>query len=308
MQKILVVGSSNIDLVIHTKKLPKPGETVIGNKFLKNPGGKGANQAVAAARLGGQVAFITKVGNDDFGKELTALYQKEGIDCQGVLMNNSSSTGVALINVDKQGENSITVASGANKHLSVEDIMNLSSLIDESDIILMQLEVPIETVEYIIDYAGNSGKKIILNPAPAHQISDKALPKLFAITPNETEIEYLTGIRVQSEESAAQGAATMIKKGVENVIITLGAKGAYFMNENEHLLIPAPKVKAIDTTAAGDIFNGAFVVALANGKSIKESVEYACLVSSLSVTRLGAQNSAPYQHEIENIIGKEHSK
>lgn len=301
MQKILVIGSSNIDLVIHAKKLPQPGETVIGNKFLKNPGGKGANQAVAAARLGGQVSFITKVGNDVFGKELTDLYKKEGIDCRGVLTNDSSPTGVALINVDEHGENSITVAQGANKHLSVKDIFNLSSLIDESDIILIQLEIPIDTVNYIIDYAGTKRKKIILNPAPAHHISDEALSKLFAITPNETEIEYLTGIPVQNEKSTRQAANMIIKKGVENVIITMGAKGAYFMNEKEHFLTPAPKVKAVDTTAAGDIFNGAFVVALTNKKSIKESIEYACKVSSISVTRLGAQNSAPYKHEIDDI-------
>ncbi len=301
MKKILVVGSSNFDLVIRSKKLPKPGETIIGDEFLINHGGKGANQAVAAVRLGGDVSFITKVGSDSFGNELINSYVSEGIDCRGVLTSDATPTGVAFINVDSKGENSITVVQGANKHLSVSDITDLEYLIDESDYILMQLEIPIETVTHIVDYASEKNKKIILNPAPANNITNKTLSQLFAVTPNETEIEYLTGVHVSDEASAIKAANILIEKGVENVIITMGAKGACFVSCNEHLMIPTHTVAAVDTTAAGDIFNGAFVVALANGKEMREAIEYACKVSTISVTRFGAQSSAPYKKEVEDI-------
>lgn len=300
MRKILAVGSSNMDLVIHADKLPKPGETIICNNFLRYHGGKGANQAVAAARLGGEVSFITKVGNDDFGNELASSYVLEGMDCRGVLRSDSATTGVAFINVDRKGENSITVAQGANKNLTVVDLQNLTYLIDECDIVLVQLEIPMDTVNYLVRYAGRKMKTIILNPAPAQLLSDETLSMLFALTPNESETELLTGVHVEDEESALRAANMLFKKGVKNVIITMGAKGAYFIDQDEHLLIPAPRVNAVDTTAAGDIFNGAFAVALANRRSIKESIEYACQVSSISVTRHGAQSSAPYQNEIHD--------
>lgn len=301
MKKILVVGSSNMDLVIHADKLPKPGETIIGNNFLRYHGGKGANQAVAAARLGGEVSFITKVGNDDFGNELASSYLKEGMDCRGVIRSDSAPTGVAFINVDRKGENSITVFQGANKNLTVADLQELTFLIDESDIVLIQLEIPINTVNYLVSYAGRKMKTIILNPAPAQALSDETLSMLFAITPNETEAEILTGVHVKDEKSAVRAANSLFKKGVNNVIITMGDKGAYFIDQYEHGLIPALKVNAVDTTAAGDIFNGAFAVAVANRKGIRESIEYACKVSSISVTRYGSQNSAPYKNEIDNV-------
>lgn len=300
MKKILVVGSSNMDLVIHADKLPKPGETIIGNNFIRYHGGKGANQAVAAARLGGEVSFITKVGSDDFGNELASSYLKEGMDCRGVLRSDNASTGVAFINVDRKGENSITVAQGANKNLTVDDLQDLTYLIDECDIVLVQLEIPMDTVNYLVRYAGRNMKKIILNPAPAQLIPDETLSMLFALTPNESEIELLTGVHVEDEESALHAANMLLKKGVKNVIITLGALGAHFIDQDEHLLIPAPRVNAVDTTAAGDIFNGAFAVAQANRRGIKESIEYACIVSSISVTRHGAQSSAPYKNEIHD--------
>lgn len=302
MQKILVIGSSNIDLVITSTSLPKPGETVIGDTFLKNPGGKGANQAVAANRLGGNVAFITKVGNDVFGKELKELYKKEGINCHGVMTDNSTRTGVALINVDRSGENFITIYQGANKQLLIDDIINLSSLIDESDIILMQLEIPMDTVNYIINHAFEKGKKIILNPAPAHSFTDEALSKLFAITPNKTETEQLTGIEIQDERSVLEAASILIKKGVKNVIITLGSQGAYYVNEKEHFLIPAPHVKAVDSTAAGDTFCGAIAAELSRGHEWDEALQFATAASAICVTRMGAQLSIPTEHEVRNFI------
>jgi len=302
MQKILVIGSSNIDLVINSTNLPKPGETVIGDTFLKNPGGKGANQAVASKRLGAHVAFITKVGNDEFGKELTELYKKEGIDCRGVLTDSSSRTGVALINVDRKGENFITIYQGANKQLLINDIISLSSLIDESDIILMQLEIPMDTVNYVIEQAYEKRKKIILNPAPAQAFTDEALSKLFAITPNKTETEQLTGITIQDEKSTLEAANILIKKGVKNVIITLGSKGVYYVNEKEHFLIPAPHVKAVDTTAAGDTFCGAIAAELSRGHGWDEALHFATAASAICVTRMGAQLSIPTEQEVRNFI------
>jgi ribokinase len=299
MNRILVIGSSNTDMVIKTEKLPAPGETILGGTFLLNPGGKGANQAVAASRLGGKVTFITKRGNDLFGNQAIGIFMREGIDTQYVVKDPDLPSGVALITVDSGGENSIVVAPGSNGNLQKEDIPEKIFKSKKFGILLLQLEIPIETVEYSAITASQNGMKVILNPAPAHPLSDKLLSNIWLATPNEVEAEKLTGVCINDIPSADRAAAELIAKGVKNVIITLGETGAYVKSESYTGLIPSVKVQAVDTTAAGDVFNGALAVALCEGKEMKEAVIFAIKAAAISVTRMGAQASAPYRPELE---------
>lgn len=297
--KIVVAGSSNTDMVIIADHFPLPGETILGGKFLMNPGGKGANQAVAAARLGGNVAFISKVGQDVFGQQTIRNLTKEGIDVSGLSVDPENPSGVAQITVDKHGENSIVVAAGANMSLNKADIDQSLHLIEAADILLMQLEVPIATIEYAAQKAFGKGKKVILNPAPAAFLSDELYACLYVITPNETETAFLTGIKVRDESSAREAAEFFINKGVRIVVITLGAAGAWLYSRDIACMIPAPRVKAIDTTAAGDTFSGALAVALAKGTDeLEEAVQFACRAAALAVTRMGAQSSIPVLSEL----------
>jgi ribokinase len=298
MNKILVIGSSNTDMVIKTKKLPAPGETILGGVFLLNPGGKGANQAVAASRLGGKVTFIGKRGNDLFGNQTVGLLMREGVDTEYFVKDSELPSGVALITVDSSGENSIVVAPGSNANLYPNDLP--SHLFEGCiyDIMLLQLEIPLETVEFSAMKGSNCGMKVILNPAPAQVLTDKLLQNVWLLTPNEVEAEALTGIPISDVSSAEKSATALLKRGVKNVIITLGETGAFIKSENYTAMIPGIKVKAVDTTAAGDIFNGALAVALSEGKELKEAVVFANIAASISVTRMGAQASAPYRNEI----------
>jgi ribokinase len=298
MAKILVIGSSNTDMVIKTEKLPAPGETILGGTFLLNPGGKGANQAVSAARLGGKVTFVTKRGNDLFGNQAVGLLMREGIDTQFVVKDSELPSGVALITVDSNGENSIVVAPGSNGNLLQEDIPVKLFETGRFEILLLQLEIPLSTVEYSAITAAANRIKVILNPAPAQKLSDNLLKHTWLITPNETEAEILTGITVSDITTAENAAISFQEKGVKNVIITMGAAGAYVKSESFTGMVPGIKVKAVDTTAAGDVFNGALAVALAEGKDLKEAAAFANKAASISVTRLGAQASAPYRNEI----------
>ena len=300
MSRIIVIGSSNTDMVIRTEKLPVPGETILGGTFLMNPGGKGANQAVAAARLGGEITFINKRGNDLFGDQTDGLLIKEGINNQFVVIDTVLPSGVALIIVDSNGENSIVVAPGSNGNLLPEDIPGKLFDSGRCEILLLQLEIPVLTVEYCAVKASDKGIKVILNPAPARRLSDNLLKHTWLITPNETEAEILTGIRVCDTASAGLAASSLYDKGVKNVIITMGAAGAFVKSESYTGMVPGVKVKAVDTTAAGDVFNGALAVALAEGIDLKEAVVFANKAASISVTRLGAQASAPYRNEIKN--------
>ena len=299
-KKILIVGSSNTDMVIKTQTFPAPGETILGGKFLMNAGGKGANQAVAAARTGGQVTFVGKIGNDIFGKQAVQQLNDEGINVDFVSVDDENPSGVALITVDRKGENSIVVAPGSNGTLSASDFDKAMAVLDESEYILMQLEIPISTVEHIATIAAAKRKKVVLNPAPAAKLSDELLKSISIITPNETEAELLTGIKVTDEQSALKAATLLHEKGIETVIITMGAAGAFLLAEGKHEIIGAPKVEPVDTTAAGDTFNGALVVALSEGKTIHESIAFANKVAAISVTRIGAQASVPYRKEILN--------
>lgn len=303
IKKILVVGSSNTDMVIKTNHFPAPGETILGGKFLMNAGGKGANQAVAAGRLGGMVTFVGKIGDDIFGKQAVQQLEDEGINVSYVAVDPENPSGVAMITVDQKGENSIVVAPGSNGSLSPEDFDKADSELDESEFVLMQLEIPLETVEHIAAKAAAKNKKVILNPAPAAKLSDKLLQNLYLITPNETEAELITGIKVTDEQSALEAANLLHQKGVERVIVTLGAGGAFFLSDEKSGIVKAPKVEAIDTTAAGDTFNGALVVALSEDKPLIDAIAFAVSAASVSVTRIGAQSSIPHRKEL--ISGKQ---
>ena len=298
---IVVVGSTNTDMVIKASHLPQPGETILGGTFFMSAGGKGANQAVAAARLGASVLLMAKPGFDIFGKQAIELFDKEGIDTSCIVRDRMEPSGVALITVDDKGENCIVVAPGANAALRSEDINEAKEKIENASLVLIQLEIPIETVEYVATIATSKGIKLILNPAPAAKLSDELLKKISIITPNQKEAEMLTGLKVNDESSAKQAAMLLQKKGIETVIITMGASGAFVLHENKYTMVPGHKVNVVDTTAAGDVFNGALAVALCEGKTIEDSVAFACKAAAISVTRLGAQASAPHRREVEEF-------
>lgn len=300
-KKIVVVGSCNTDMVIKTDRLPIPGETILGGTFFMNPGGKGANQAVAASRMGGKVTLISKTGNDVFGKQSVMLYNSENINTDFVFSDPNQPSGVALITVDSFGENCIVVASGANASLSPADINKAIKEIESSDLVLMQLEIPIDTVEYVAEIADKKGIKVILNPAPARALSDKLLKCLYIIIPNKSEAEILSGIKVTDYESARQAADIISARGVDNVVITLGSQGALIKEGAEYHYVEAYKVEAVDTTAAGDSFCGTVCVGLSEGKSILESVKLAARAAALTVTRMGAQSSVPYRSELSSL-------
>lgn len=295
-QKILVIGSSNTDMVVQTAHFPQPGETVLGGTFLMNPGGKGANQAVSAARLGGDIRFVAKLGNDIFGQQAEQGFIKEGLDIQFLIKTSEFPSGVALITVNGEGENEIVVASGANMALRPSDLPE--ALFENISIVLLQLEIPLDTVYDIINMCKEKGIKVVLNPAPAVALDSDVLKSIFLITPNETETEILTGIRPDTPATLMEAARAFQKKGVQNVVITLGSQGVYLFNDQHQEMIPSQTVTAVDTTAAGDVFNGALVSALATGMDWKPACMYACKAAAISVTRKGAQSSAPYKNEI----------
>ncbi|MFC2136808.1 ribokinase [Bacteroidota bacterium] len=297
-KNIVVLGSTNTDMVIKTDHLPLPGETILGGTFFMNPGGKGANQAVAAARLGGKVIFISKTGDDIFGKQAVQNFDNEGINTTYMNTDPDNPSGVALITVDSNAENCIVVAPGSNGTLNEQDVNKAKSKIENSSILLMQLEVPISTVIHAAKIGSSNGVKVILNPAPACKIPDELYKHLEIITPNETEAELLTGVKVTNKETAREAALVLKSKGVKTVIITMGSKGAYVFNDEISEIIPAPKVNAVDTTAAGDVFNGALSVAISDNLEIIKAIEFASKAAAISVIRLGAQTSAPYRKEI----------
>jgi ribokinase len=300
-KKIVVVGSCNTDMVIKADRLPIPGETILGGTFFMNPGGKGANQAVAASRMGGKVTLISKTGNDVFGKQSVMLYNSENINTDFVFSDPGHPSGVALITVDSNGENCIVVASGANAFLTPSDINKAIKEIESSDLVLMQLEIPIDTVEYVAEIANKKGIKVILNPAPARALSDKLLKCLYIIIPNKSEAEILSGIKVIDYDTARQAADIISSRGVDNVVITLGSQGALIKEHNEYHYVEAYKVESVDTTAAGDAFCGSVCVGLSEGKSIPEAVKLAAQAAALTVTRMGAQSSIPYRSELSSL-------
>lgn len=296
---ILVIGSTNTDMVIKAEHLPAPGETILGGSFFMNAGGKGANQAVAATRLGGNVTFIAKTGNDMFGERAVQLFKDEGIDTTYIITDPVNPSGVALITIDKNAENCIVVASGANATLVSADLSPAMDAIKQAGIVLMQLEIPVETVSYVAGVAAAGGGKVILNPAPACALPDELFKHIAIITPNKKEAEMLSGVSITGLESVKAAAAVIRAKGVDTVIITLGVDGAFISNNNIEQLMPAPKANAVDTTAAGDVFNGALAVALSEGQTLANAVVFGCKAAAISITRLGAQSAAPYRNELE---------
>jgi ribokinase len=303
-KSIVVIGSSNTDMVIKTERFPQPGETILGGNFFMFPGGKGANQAVAAARLGGNVTFIAKLGRDVFGDQALRQFKEENIDTKFIIQDPAQPSGTALITVDAKGENTIVVAQGANGALVPTDLKPAVDVLKHAYIALVQLEIPMSTVSALTEQAKSYGVKVILNPAPAATIPDAMYRQLYLITPNRSEAQQLTGIPVTDVISARYAAENLHGKGVENVVITLGSEGAFVWDGKDGQHIESPKVKALDTTAAGDIFNGALVVALAEGQSLPAAVAFSNRCAAISVTRMGAQSSAPYRKEVvsETIV------
>ena len=299
-KNIVVLGSVNQDHTVLSKDIPAIGETIQGHSHLLAFGGKGANQAVAAARLKGHVKFIACVGTDGFGRDALQQFAKEGIDISCIEACDNENTGIALILVDDKGNNVISISANANAKLNENIVEKNTDIIKEADYLLTQLETPLGGVEKAVDIAINNNTKVILNPAPAFTLSDELLSKLYLITPNETESESLTGVIVTDEKTAHEASLILLDKGVENVIITLGEKGAFYCNKKENYLVPTMKVKAIDTVAAGDTFNGALLVGLCNDMKMKDAITFANKAAALSVTKLGAQPSIPTLNEVNN--------
>ena len=297
-KKIIVVGSSNTDMVVKVPHIPAPGETVMGSELLTIQGGKGANQAVGAARAGGEVVFIACVSDDAFGTESVENYKKDGIDTTWIKVKPGIHSGVALINVAEDGENSIAVAPGANSHLLPEDITKAKEAFEGAGVVLVQLEIPMETVSAVATLAGEFGVPMILNPAPGAKLPQDLLKKISIITPNETEAALLTGTKEVNDDTIPLMAKDLYDLGIETVIITLGSRGVYLLNGDFQGMIPGYKVKAVDTTAAGDVFNGALATALSGNKTVRQAIDFAQRAAAISVTRMGAQPSAPQLDEI----------
>lgn len=298
MKKILVVGSTNTDMVISNRSLPKAGETISGGAFMMNPGGKGANQAVAVARLSAKkkaCVFVAKVGDDLFGRETAARMRKEGVDAR-LCIDKKEPSGTALILVDAKGQNQISVALGANGTLGAKEALSAIGGFKDVAAVLMQLETPLETVLAVAEEARKNGVLVILNPAPAAKIPKKLYSCLDWITPNETEAEILTGVKVTDAASAAKAARVLEKRGVRHVLITMGVKGVFCGDCGK--VFPACKVKAVDCVAAGDVFNGALAVALVEGLVVDKAIAFAQKAAAISVTRRGAQSSVPMRKEI----------
>ncbi len=299
MNRVAVIGSSNTDMVVKTSRFPAPGETVLGGEFFMFPGGKGANQAVAAARMGAEVRFFCVLGDDPFGQQALSGYAQEGIRTDAIRTEAGIASGIALITVNQAGENEIVVAPGANAKLSPEYLTEQAGRLEKADIALAQLEIPMPAVRHLARFCRDKGIPLILNPAPAQDLPSDVLQGLFGITPNQSETERLTGIRPQGPDTAEEAAESLRGRGVEHVAITLGAGGVYYLGPEGRFRLEPPRVEAVDTTAAGDVFNGVLAAGLAGGLSWRESLGRANRAAALSVTRMGAQGSAPFLKEIE---------
>jgi ribokinase len=299
---IAVVGSSNMDLVVKSKRIPVTGETILGGDFIMVPGGKGANQAVAAAKLGAQVFFIAKLGDDMFGLQSLNNFKKEGVNIKYVFQTQEAPSGVALIMVDDEGNNVIVVAPGANHKLIPDDVKAAESDIASSGALVAQLEVPIETIEFAAGLANKSNVPFILDPAPAQKLSAELLNMVDVLTPNETEAQILTGVEVKDQGSAEAAAQKLLECGVKSVILTMGASGYLSVGKEGKEFIAARKVAAADSTAAGDAFTGSLAVGLAKGQTLSQAALFANDVAAFSVTRMGAQPSMPTIEEIDKFI------
>lgn len=300
---ITVIGSIHIDFYVSLPKLPVPGETVLGYEFVMKPGGKGANQAVATARLGAYTYMVGRLGNDIFAEKLLDNFRKNNVDTTYITIDQTTHTGTAFILLDKKtGENMIAVAPGADFNVSKEDVDRAIPAIKNSDIVLLQLEIPLETVVYAIKKASELSKKVILNPAPAAKLPEEVFKYIYVITPNRVEAELLTGVRVETLEEAVKAGKKLVEKGVQYAVITMGGEGAVVVSENLIKHVPAYKVEIVDTTGAGDAFNGALAVFLAEGYDILEACKRANAAAAIQITRLGAQEGLPTRDVLEDFL------
>lgn len=302
-KKLVILGSVNADHILNVAHFPLPGETISGNQFQMVFGGKGANQAVAAGRCGANISFLACLGNDDIGKKAKAQLMTDNIDTKSIELIDDVATGVALIFVNQQGENVIGIHAGANGRLDTSYVQRHGNIIKEADALLMQLESPLDSVLKAAEIAKQENVQVILNPAPAQALPDELLSLVDIITPNETETEYLTGIKVIDDESAQQAADVLHHKGIKTVLITLGSRGVWVSEKNNKgCIVPAFKVKAVDTIAAGDTFNGALITALLEGQSMMSAIKFAHAAAAIAVTRAGAQPSVPWRHEVDTFL------
>lgn len=301
---ITVIGSSNTDFSVKVDSLPKRGQTVLGRGFMVASGGKGANQAVQAARLGADVTFVARVGRDYFGGENIRNFKKAGINTDYIARDKAHPSGAAIIFVDKEGNNQIAVAPNSNEFLNLADVIRAVNVIKHSSVLLLQLEVSLKTVEKALWIAAKNGVKTILNPAPFKKLSKELLRKIDILVPNETEAQSLTGVRVRDADSAFKAGKIILKSGPRSVIVTLGCLGCVIVEESGGEYLPAPKVKAVDATAAGDSFCGALAVSIAEGKGLRDAVDFANHCAAISVTRAGAQPSLPTKKKVFNFIKK----
>jgi ribokinase len=306
-KKIVVVGSSNTDMIIKAPRIPKRGETVLGGAFSMAAGGKGAIQAVTAARSGSEVVFVAHVGNDFFGERAVKSFKADRIDCSYISKDREEPSGIALVFVGEDGQHSIAVSAGANAKLCKKDVEKAEDEISNADILLVQLEIPMETVMTAAQIADAHGVQVMLNPAPAQKLPSKLLKYVSMLTPNEFEAEELTGINITDKRSAGLAAEKLLAQGVETVIITLGSRGAYVAAKEIRELVPGFSVKVVDTTGAGDVFCGALAAVLGE-KSLRDAVIYANAAAAMSVSKLGAQPSIPRRREIEKFLAEHKSE
>lgn len=301
---IIVFGSINIDLVTYSPNLPRPGETLHGERYAINLGGKGCNQAAAVARLGGNVQLVGKIGSDDFGRSATQLLTGNGVPTEHITIDPDANTGLAVIGVDSSGENSITVIGGANMAVAVDDVARNRELFTQADLLLLQMEIPMEPAMVAAELVRENGGKVIFDPAPAPKggLPEDIYTRIDIITPNETEIEILTGIYPKNHEKAAKAAGILLDRGVQSVIVKMGAKGACYCTVEKVVPITPYQVKSIDTVAAGDCFNGGLAFALTQGLEMTEAVQFASACGALSTTMAGASSSAPTLEQVERLM------
>lgn len=299
---VVVVGSCMTDLVVRAERLPKAGETVVGSEFFQGSGGKGANQAVAAARLGGRVSLHARVGGDAFGEAQLAGLQAAGVDTAGVAVDPKRPTGVATITLDAEGQNRIIIVPGANWHWPQSQRDRLKAAVAEADLVMLQMEIPLDVNLLVVEEAARCKKRVIYNPAPAAPLPPHALRRIWLLTPNESEAETLTGVAIESVDDARKAAARLIELGVRHVVVTLGAQGSFYLGEDGEHYAPAWPVQVVDTTAAGDAFHGGLAIALTEGWPWERSLPFANAAGALAASRKGAQSSMPSRSELEVFL------
>jgi ribokinase len=300
--KVVVIGSTNTEMVFKTSRIPAAGEMVMGSSFSMSPGGRGLTQAIASARAGGSLVFIGRTGNDIYGDQIAKILQHEKIDASYLIKDQTSSSGISSVLVDERGESAITLTQGANSHLSEHDLLDARFAITSADVVLLQLDIPFDTVRFAADLAGSAGVKVVLNPAPALPVSDELLKSISILTPDASQAEILTGIQITDERSAELAGRILLERGLKRVIITLRSHGAMVIDNGGAEHVPGFVMKKTDTSVKNDVFNGALAVGLAEGKNFYEAVLFANAAATLSSSRTGTIDAVPYRDEILDVI------